>query len=129
MGVWFGIAKGKILSYLTELPARHKSVFSFPDDNSISWRSNLGLLMGKLRQFLTSYLPTTRPYFRFRASKYQWVSPLGMCIDIVEIRFGIANRQISAIFDRVVCPPHDSGGVLSFHVLFFHYGNTPIQIY
>ena len=31
-----------------------------------------------------------------------------MCIDIVEIWFGIANRQISSIFDRVICPtgPH-----------------------
>ena len=33
-------------------------------------------------------------------SKYQWVlTKLGMCIDIVEIWFGIANGQISSIFD------------------------------
>ena len=34
-----------------------------------------------------------------------------MCIDTVVIWFGIANGQIS-------CPPHDSGRVLLFHVLF-----------
>ena len=33
-----------------------------------------------------------------------------MCIDIVAIWFGIANGQMLSIF----CPPHDSGGVLSF---------------
>ena len=37
----------------------------------------------------------------------------GMCIYIV-IWFGIANGQILSIFDRVICLPHDSGGVLSF---------------
>ena len=29
-----------------------------------------------------------------------------MCIDIVEIWFGIANGQISSIFDGVICPRH-----------------------
>ena len=29
-----------------------------------------------------------------------------MCIDIVEIWFGIANGQISSIFDEVICPQH-----------------------
>ena len=29
-----------------------------------------------------------------------------MCIDIVEIWFGIANGQISSIFDRVICLRH-----------------------
>ena len=37
-----------------------------------------------------------------------------VCIDIVEI--GIADGQISSIFDRVICPSHDSDGVLLFHV-------------
>ena len=36
--------------------------------------------------------------------KCQWIfSKLSVCIDIVEIRFGIANGQISSIFDRVMC--------------------------
>ena len=40
-----------------------------------------------------------------------------MCIDIVEIWFWIAIGYISSIFDRVISPWHDNGGVLSFHVL------------
>ena len=40
-------------------------------------------------------------------SKHQWVfTKLGMCIDIVEIWFGIANGQISSIFDGVICLRH-----------------------
>ena len=40
-------------------------------------------------------------------SKRQWIfTKLGMCIDIVEIWFGIANGQISSIFDEVICPRH-----------------------
>ena len=30
----------------------------------------------------------------------------GMCIDIVEVWFGIANGQISSNFDGVICPRH-----------------------
>ena len=38
-------------------------------------------------------------------SKHQQLfTKLGMCIDIVEIWFGIANGQISSKFDRVICP-------------------------
>ena len=38
-------------------------------------------------------------------SKHQWIfTKLGMCIDIVDIWFGIANGQISSIFYRVICP-------------------------
>ena len=58
---------GKFRQFLTELPARDKPIFSFPDDN---------------------------------LSKHQWIfTKFGMCIDIVEIWFGIANGQISSIFD------------------------------
>ena len=42
---------------------------------------------------------------------------LVMCIDIVEIWLGIANGLFSSIVDRVFCPSHDGGGVLSFHIL------------
>ena len=38
-----------------------------------------------------------------------------MCIDIVEICFGIARWQILSIFERVTCLRHDKGGVLLFH--------------
>ena len=38
-------------------------------------------------------------------SKHQWIfTKLGMCIDVVEIWFGIANGQISSNF--VICPRH-----------------------
>ena len=43
----------------------------------------------------------------------------GMCIDIAEAWFGVADGQISSIFDRLIYPKLDSGGVLSFHVLLF----------
>ena len=33
-----------------------------------------------------------------------------MCMDILEICFGTNNGQISSVFDRVIFPPHDSGG-------------------
>ena len=50
------------------------------------------------------------PVFGFRGdnlSKRQWIfTKLGMCIDIVEIWFGIANGQISSNFDGVICPRH-----------------------
>ena len=37
-------------------------------------------------------------------SEDQWIfTKLGMCIDIVEIWFGIANGQISSIFYGVIC--------------------------
>ena len=50
-------------------------------------------------------------------SKYgQIFTKLVMCIDNVEIWFGIANGQISSIFDWVTCQQHDNGGVLYFHV-------------
>ena len=42
-----------------------------------------------------------------------------MCIYIVEIWFGIANGQISSVFDRVICPWHDNGGVLLFHIFIY----------
>ena len=45
------------------------------------------------------------PYDNF--SKCQWIfTKLDLCIDIVEICFGIANGQITSIFDRVICQQH-----------------------
>ena len=56
-----------------------------------------------------SYVPLS-VHFSFpddNLSKYQWIfTKLGVCIDIVEIWFGIANGQISSIFDGVICPRH-----------------------
>ena len=66
--------------------------------------------MGKFRQFLTELSARDTPIFSFpddNLSKHQWsFTKLGMCIDIVEICFGIANGQISSIFDGVICPRH-----------------------
>ena len=40
-------------------------------------------------------------------SKRQWIfTKLSMCIDIVDIWFGIANGQISSNFYGVICPRH-----------------------
>ena len=40
-------------------------------------------------------------------SKHQWIfTKLGMCIDIVDIWFGIANGQISSNFYGVIWPRH-----------------------
>ena len=53
-----------------------------------------------------------RPSVRFsfpddNLSKHQWMfTKLGVCIDIVEIWFGIANGQISSNFYGVICPRH-----------------------
>ena len=64
--------------------------------------------MGKFCQFLTELSARDMPIFPFpddNLSKHQWIfTKLGMCIDIVEICFGIANGQISSIFDGVICP-------------------------
>ena len=64
----------------------------------ILWRSGLGLLMGKFRQFLSELSAHDMSVFSFpddNFSKYQKVFiKLGICIDSVEIWFGIANGQI-----------------------------------
>ena len=40
-------------------------------------------------------------------SKHQWIfTEFGMCIDIVELWFGIADWQISLSFGRVIYPRH-----------------------
>ena len=55
-----------------------------------------------------SFCPSVR--FSFpddNLSKHQWIfTKFGMCIDIVEIWFGIANGQILSNFGGVICPRH-----------------------
>ena len=89
---------------------------------SILCSSGLGLLMGKFRQILSELSAPDTPIFSFpdnNLSKHQWIfTKLGTCIDIVEIWFGIANGQIFSVFDWVICPQYDNGGVLSFTFLF-----------
>ena len=65
----------------------------------ILWRAGLGLLTGKFCQISacdTSIFSFPDDYF----SRYQWsFTKPGICIDIVEIWFVIANGHISSIFD------------------------------
>ena len=73
----------------------------------ILWRSGLGLLMGKFHQFVTELSACDTSLFSFledNFSIYQWsFNKFGVCIDIVEICFGIEDGQILSIFDRVIC--------------------------
>ena len=72
----------------------------------ILWRSRSGLLVGKFCQILNELSARDMPIFSFpddKFSKHQWIfTKLGMCIDIVEIWFRIANGQILSTFDGVV---------------------------
>ena len=53
--------------------------------------------MGKFNPFLTELSARNRSIFSFLAynlSKFKWIfTKLGLCIDIVEICFGILNGQ------------------------------------
>ena len=107
---------GKFCHFLTELSARDRSVFSFPDDNfsKCQWmftklgvcihivNSALGLQKGKFRQFFDRVicLGHVRIFISGRYfTKYQWIfTKLWVCIDFVDIWFGIANGRISSIF-------------------------------
>ena len=72
--------------------------------------------MGNFCQILTELSARDLPIILFpddKLSKCQGIlTKLGTCIGVKEIWFGIANRQISAMFDKVICPRHDNGGVL-----------------
>ena len=61
--------------------------------------------MNKFCPYLTELPAHDTSIFSFlddNFSKYQWIfTKLGMGIDILDICFGIANGQISSIFDRV----------------------------
>ena len=76
--------------------------------------------MGKFCQFLTELSARDMSIFSFldnKLSKWQWIfTKLGVWIYILEIWFGIANRQISLTFDRFICSRHDNGGVSSDYV-------------
>ena len=79
--------------------------------------------MGKFRQFLTELSSCDTSRFLFPHdyfSKYQLIfTKLAMCINIAEVCFGDADRQILSTFDRVICPGYDCGRVLSFHIFFY----------
>ena len=59
--------------------------------------------MGKFRQILTELSATDTPIFSFPDDNLRkcqgFLTKLGTCIDMKEILFGIANGQISSMFD------------------------------
>ena len=71
--------------------------------------------MGKFRQILTELSAQDTSIFSFprdKLSKCQGIlTKLGTGIDI-KIWFGIDDRQILSMFDRVICPRHNCGRVL-----------------
>ena len=65
--------------------------------------------MGKFRLILLELSARDTPTFLFlddNLSNRQYIFTKLVCIDIVEIWFGIANGQISSNFDGVICPRH-----------------------
>ena len=52
-------------------------------------------------------------------SKHQWIfTKLGMCIDIVEVWFGIANGQISSNFMELSAYNTILAGIIVYHFYF-----------
>ena len=72
--------------------------------------------MGEFRQILTVLSTRYTPIILFpddNLSKCQGILiKLGTCFDIKEICFGIANRLISSVFDRIICLRQNNGRVL-----------------
>ena len=88
----------------------------------ILWRSSLGLLMGKFCQFLTQLSACDMSVFSFlddNLSKFQWIfTKFDMCIDIVDIWFGIAHWQILSIFEQLSARNIIKAGYYRFMFLF-----------
>ena len=80
-----------------------------------------GIANGQISSNLTELSARDMPIVLFlddNLRKCQGIlTKLGTCIGIKEIWFWIANGKISSGFERVICPRHDNGGVLSFYVL------------
>ena len=71
----------------------------------ILWTSALVLPMGKFRAFLTELSALDTSIFSFldnNFNKYLWIfTKLGMCIDVLDICFGIANGQFHQFFTKL----------------------------
>ena len=78
----------------------------------VLWSSGFGLLMANFHQFLTKLSAHDKSDFSFldsNLSKYQGIfTKLGLCIDIVEVWFGIANGQISSARDTSIFSSQDN---------------------
>ena len=85
--------------------------------------------MGNFRQILSDVSARDTPIFSFpnvNFSKCQEIlTKLGTGIDMKEIWFGIANEQISSMFDRVICPRNTI--MARYYSLTFLLSNTLIQ--
>ena len=72
--------------------------------------------MEEFCQILTESSARDTPIFSYpdnNLCKCQGIlTKLGTCIDINDIWFGIANGQVSSMFDEIICPLHDNCGVL-----------------
>ena len=72
----------------------------------------MGLLMRKFHRILTELSAHFFFILGQNLSKSQGIlTKLGMCIDMKEIWFRIANGQVSSMFDSVICLRHYNGGV------------------
>ena len=127
---------GKFNQYLTDLSARHISVFLFLEDNFSTgkfqriftklsmcidmWRSGLGLLMCKFCPFLMELSVLTHPYFcvQMITSVNVHVFSSNLLYALILWRSGLALLMDKFChFGRVICLPQDRSGVLSFHIL------------
>ena len=86
--------KNKCCGYSLEVP--HRGASNEYPQHTFSWRNKKNNMW--IPPLICSY---------DNLSKHKWIFiKFGMCIDIVEIWFGIANGQISSNFDRVICLRH-----------------------
>ena len=112
---------GGVLSYGITLDVRlsyvRPSVFSFTDDVSeftpnslcavVAWRSDFGLLMGKIRHFLT--LSGTDPEFHFRMITLVNINGFSPNLVFALIMWKSALELLMGIFCQcltVICPGH-----------------------
>ena len=116
----FGLLMGKFHQFW-QLPAHHMSISLFPDDNLSKCQrifTKLGMCIdiveiwfgnlanGKNFVYFWQLSACHTSVFSFldhNLNKYQGLfTKLGLCINIVEIWFGIANGQILSFY-RVIC--------------------------
>ena len=76
----------------------------------IFWRSGLGLLMGKFRQFLTALFARDMLIFSFpdeNLSKHQWIfTKLGMCTELWRSGLGLLMGKFHQFLTELpeTCP-------------------------
>ena len=71
----------------------------------------MGSLMGQFHQILTELSALFFILGQNLSKSQEILTKLGMCIDMKEIWFRIANEQVSSMFDSVICLRHYNGRV------------------